>query len=106
MKERPMLHRLIIICAMFTLAVTCVCAQDLNSLPEYKPEYKVVGPIRSIGGTLGGQYKIWEEGFRKFHPEARFSDNLASSESSLGGLYTGAADLGPSGHDAELMDLL
>lgn len=50
--------------------------------------------------------KIWEEGFRKYHPEVRFVDNLLSSEASIGGLYSGAADLGPSGHDAELMDLL
>jgi phosphate transport system substrate-binding protein len=31
---------------------------------------------------------------------------LVSSESSIGGLYSGASDLGPSGHEAELMDLL
>jgi len=81
-------------------------AQDLNSLPEYKPTQNIVGPIRNIGGTLGGQLKIWEEGFRKYHRNVRFVDNLMSSEASIGGLYTGAADLGPSGHDAELMDLL
>jgi phosphate transport system substrate-binding protein len=100
------LQRSLITIALIALAVTCARAQDLNSLPEYKPAQKVVGPIRNIGGTLGGQLKIWEEAFRRYHPNVRFVDNLMSSESSIGGLYTGAADLGPSGHDAELMDLL
>jgi|SRR5215813_2215531 len=99
-------HRFLIVAAAVAFAAACASAQDLNSLPEYKPERKVVGPIRSIGGTLGGQFKIWEEGFRKYHPDARFVDTLVSSESAIGGLYSGASDLGPSGHDAELMDLL
>jgi phosphate transport system substrate-binding protein len=76
------------------------------TLAPYKPEREVVGPIRSIGGTLGGQYKRWQDAFHRYHPGVRFMDNLSSSESSIAGLYTGAADLGPSGHDAELMDLL
>jgi len=80
--------------------------QDLSSLPPYRPERKVAGPIRNIGGTLGGQLKVWEEGFRRYHPDIRFVDNLLSSEAAIGGLYSGASDLGPSGHDAELMDLL
>jgi phosphate transport system substrate-binding protein len=78
----------------------------MSSLPEYKPEQKVFGPIRSIGGRMVGQYKIWQEGFLKYQPNVRFSDSLASSESAIAGLYTLASDLGPSGHDAELMDLL
>jgi phosphate transport system substrate-binding protein len=101
-----MLRRSAIIFLILALSASCVCAQDLSSLPEYKAEGKLIGPIRSIGGTMGGQYKIWEEGFRKYHPDVRFVDNLVSSEAAIGGLYTLAADLGPSGHDAELMDLL
>jgi len=101
---------------MIALAATTalICANSatekspvgLDSYPEYKIEHRVVGPIRSIGGTLGGQYKAWEEAFRKFHPEARFVDELVSSEASIGGLYSGAADLGPSGREAQVMDLL
>ncbi len=101
-----MTFRFFLACAVVVCSCLFVSAQDLSSLPEYRPQQKVFGPIRSIGGTLGGQYKIWEEAFRKYHPDVRFADNLSSSESSIGGLYTGAADLGPSGHDAELMDLL
>lgn len=83
-----------------------VGAQSLDGYPEYKPERAVVGPIRAVGGTLGGQYRVWEAAFQKIHPEARFIDELVSSESSIGGLYSGASDLGPSGRAAQLMDLL
>ena len=95
-----------IILVVLGLAATWTSAQDLGSLPQYNPQCKVVGPIRSIGGTLGGQFKIWEQGFRKYHPGVQFVDALCSSEASIGGLYSGASDLGPSGHEAELMDLL
>ena len=96
--------RSIVISALLALTANSAGAQQ--SLPEYRPAGKVMGPIRSIGGTLGGQYKIWEEGFHKYHPDIRFVDTLISSEASIGGLYSGASDLGPSGREAELMDLL
>jgi phosphate transport system substrate-binding protein len=78
----------------------------MEDYPEYKVEHEVVGPIRSQGGTLGGQYRVWEEAFKKYHPQARFIDELVTSESSIGGLVSGASDLGPAGREAELMDLL
>ena len=101
---------MIALTATTALICTQVAAENraisLDSYPEYKIEHQVVGPIRSIGGTLGGQYKAWEEAFRKFHPEARFVDELVSSEASIGGLYSSAADLGPAGREAQVMDLL
>src|SRR5258708_5057613 len=102
--KTTILLRSVFISALLSLASASAAAQQ--GLPEYRPASKVMGPIRSIGGTLGGQYKIWEEGFRKYHPDIRFVDTLISSEASIGGLYSGASDLGPSGREAELMDLL
>ena len=96
--------RVILTCTVLSLAPLRGRAQD--SLSDYRPETDVSGPIRSLGGTLGGQYKVWETGFQRYHPGIRFVDTLISSEASIGGLYSGASDLGPSGREAELMDLL
>jgi phosphate transport system substrate-binding protein len=37
---------------------------------------------------------IWEEGFRRFHPEITFANNLKSTVSAIAGVYTGVADVG------------
>lgn len=79
---------------------------DPGDLPHYKPAKTVYGPIRTVGDALGGQWKAWEQGFARFHPNVRFIDNLTGSEASVGGLVSEASDLGPNGRDATLMDLL
>ncbi len=38
--------------------------------------------------------KLWEEGFRKYHPGVRFDDKLLTSAAAIAGLYTQCADLG------------
>jgi len=96
--------RVIIACALLSLAPLRGLTQEV--LSGYRPETNVSGPIRSLGGTLGGQYQVWENSFQKYHRGIRFVDTLISSEASIGGLYSGASDLGPSGREAELMDLL
>lgn len=97
--------RLGLACAVSAASV--LASADLqDGLPAYEAERRVSGPIRSIGGTLGGQIRVWEERFLKYHPEIRFVDSLWSSEASIGGLYSVASDLGPSGREAQLMDLL
>src|SRR5260370_40815015 len=83
--ETTILLRSVFIAALLSLASVWAAAQQ--GLHEYRPARKVMGPIRSIGGTLGGQYKIWEEAFQKYHPGIRFVDTLISSEASIGGLY-------------------
>jgi len=30
--------------------------------------------------------KNWEDGFRKYHPDVKFEDNLVSSAAAMGGL--------------------
>jgi phosphate transport system substrate-binding protein len=37
---------------------------------------------------------MWEDGFRRFHPEITFADKLKSTVSAIAGVYTGVADLG------------
>jgi phosphate transport system substrate-binding protein len=73
---------------------------DLSGLPEYKPAARMSGTIRQWGSnyiadSMLGKYL--EEGFRKYHPEVRFEDNLKSTFIGMAGLYTGQADLAPMG---------
>ena len=70
-------------------------ADDLNELPAYVPGPPVSGTIRSWGhGFLRPMMKLWEEGFQKYHPEARFEDRLVTSAAAIAGLYTQRTDLG------------
>jgi phosphate transport system substrate-binding protein len=76
---------------------------DLSGLPEYKPAQKVDGTIRQWGNNYlkdSGLVQVWEEGFRKFQPGAKFEDNLSSSAVAFPGLIAGVADLAPMGRQA------
>lgn len=73
---------------------------DLSGLPEYKPSAPLSGVIRQWGSnyiadSMLGRYL--EEGFRKYHPNVTFQDNLKSTFIAMAGLYTGQADLAPMG---------
>lgn len=78
-------------------AVLCVrstSAQELSSLPEYKPEQRVSGVIRSWGSDqMGTLLKYWEEGFRKYQPGVCFSDTLKGTATAQFGLQEWVADL-------------
>src|SRR5262245_41591792 len=77
----------LVACAAVVFLVNLVSAQDLSSLPEYKPEQKVSGVLRSWGNKqMATLMKYWEEGFRKYHPEVFFTDNLKGSASAMLGL--------------------
>lgn len=70
-------------------------AQQLDALQPYQPTQQVSGTIRSWGhGFLKVMMKDWEEGFKKFHPDIQFEDDLVSSAAAMAGLYSGRADLG------------
>ena len=72
---------------------------SLDGLPQYKPEQKVTGTIRIWGlnyMTDGNVAKYWEEGFRKYHPDAKIEWNTPSALVAVPGLITGLADLGAS----------
>lgn len=94
--------------AVFTLSLigTAAGGQSATSLPHYKPEGKISRVVRIFGGELGGMVKIWEDGFRKYHPEARFEDTLPTSDGATAGLITGVADIGVSGREPTLTEFL
>ena len=81
-------------------------AQDLESLPRYRPEKTVVGTLRIFGSDLAGQIQAWEKGFSRFHPRVRFTNRFPSSDGAVGGMISGVADLGPSGRELVLTEYL
>ncbi|MGH9643573.1 MAG: PstS family phosphate ABC transporter substrate-binding protein [Terriglobales bacterium] len=85
--------------------VTTAVAQD-DSLAPYKPGTHVTGSIRIFGSDLGGMVKAWEEGFRKFQPDASFNDQFPSSDGAEGGLIAGVADIGSAGREPFLTEYL
>jgi phosphate transport system substrate-binding protein len=91
---------------VFVVATACAHAQSLDSLPEYKPEQTISGVIRNYGTPLAGVVQVWEEGFRKFHPEIRFEDQFPTSEGGVAALITGVADIGTGGREPGLTEFL
>jgi phosphate transport system substrate-binding protein len=80
--------------------VSVACAQDLSTLPEYRPEASVSGVIRSWGSNrMGTLMKYWEEGFRRYQPGVWFQDTLKGSASAQFGLAVNVADLALSGRE-------
>jgi phosphate transport system substrate-binding protein len=60
----------------------------------YQPSQPVSGDIRIWGSPADrGLVTLWEEGFRKHHPEARVVASLYGPESALASIYTGVADI-------------
>jgi len=78
----------------------------LDGLPRYQSEQPVSGTIRNFGFGLGGVLALWEEGFRKLHPDVRFTDHLPTSDAAIPALVTGVADLAPDGGEATLTETL
>ena len=78
---------------------------ELNDLPHYVPEVKIVGVVRLVGSELKNAVDQLAEGFRHYHPEARVSTNfMTSSEGGIAGLYCGISDVAPMGDDAKITD--
>jgi phosphate transport system substrate-binding protein len=86
--------------ALAAIATSTAFADDLNSLPEYKPSQTVTGTIRALGNYhMGILMQYWEEGFRKFHPGVRFEDKLLGTANAIAGLYLETADLALMGRE-------
>jgi phosphate transport system substrate-binding protein len=73
-------------------------AEDLSSLPEYRPQAQVSGVIRSWGSKqMGALLKNWQQGFLKYQPRVFFVDSLNGTASAQFGLHVNVADLALSG---------
>ena len=75
------------------LALACAAASALA-------QESLDGVIRTWGhgsrtqDFIGALARSWENGFRKSHPGVRFETTLRGNLTAIGGLYTGAADIG------------
>src|SRR5260370_41500635 len=95
------MRRLLITMAMMlSLLAVNVEAQNLDNLPPYKPEASVSGKLVAWGNPeQKAVWNHWREGFSKHHPKVQFEDNLKSSATISGALFTGAANLGVAGRE-------
>src|SRR5438034_1560751 len=84
----------IIVAAM--LAFTAVAA-------PYQPQQQIRGDIRIWGSPEDGDLvKLWDEGFRKHHRDARIVARLHGPESAMAGIYCDVADIAFVGRELRL----
>jgi phosphate transport system substrate-binding protein len=95
----------ILLCAV-ALQGSAHAAFDPSQLPAYQPQSRVSGVIRNYGFGFGGLLKVWEEGFRKHHPEVTFQDVLVTSDAAFPAMVTGVTDLAPDGGEPALTEWL
>lgn len=101
------MKQLLTLLAGLSLAGGLVAGEfDLRDLPAYQPQQKVTGVIRNYGFAFGGLLKVWEEGFRKYHPDVTFADTLPTSDAAFPALVTGVTDLAPDGGEPAITELL
>jgi phosphate transport system substrate-binding protein len=90
-----------------TVAPVSAAEQDpLAGLPHYRSASGISGVIRNFGFGFGGLLKVWEDGFRKLHPEVAFQDSLPTSDAAFPALVTGVTDLAPDGGEPALTETL
>lgn len=95
------------LCALALAAASCgTGAVASEPLPRYVPAQPVSGLIRNYGFGLGGVLKLWEEGFRQYHPGVTFHDTLPTSDAAFPALVTGVADLAPDGGEPAITETL
>ncbi len=99
-EDTDMSRRALVLFAFLLGCSSFAIAQNLDSLPSYAPQLKVSGTIRSWGNDYEDKLmQQWADGFHKFHPDVKFSNNLMSTATAIAGLYTNNADLGLMGRE-------
>jgi phosphate transport system substrate-binding protein len=78
------------------LAFTAIAA-------PYQPQQQIRGDIRIWGSPEDGDLvKLWDEGFRKHHRDARVVARLHGPESAMAGIYCDVADIAFVGRELRL----
>ncbi len=80
---------------VLALAMALDCsAQGNPALPDYKPQARLSGTIRSAGNDqMAGLMKRWERAFAKYHPDIRFVDTLHGTAAGIYGIEMRTADV-------------
>lgn len=76
---------------------------DLSGLPEFKPGPALAGTIRQWGSNYladSALAKYFEDGFRRYQPGVKFSDNLSSTFIGMASLYMKRSDVAAMGRRA------
>ena len=93
------------------LLVIALTLNGASALAQEKPpadhtERQISATIRIWGSrNWKSILTAWEEGFRKYHPNACFDTQLYGNASAIGGLYTGAADIAIMTRDIESTEI-
>lgn len=75
----------------------------LSQIPNYKPEFHVVGRLPIAGSPLMGLIPRLVKGFEKYQPDAKISMNFETeSEGAIGMLDAGVSEIAPMGDDAKI----
>jgi phosphate transport system substrate-binding protein len=93
-----MMSRRIILGFVWLLCITAVAVSQ--SMPEYQPQHRVSGLIRTLGNFhMEKLLSFWEEGFRKYHPDVRFDNKMFGTANAIAGLYLETADVALMGRE-------
>lgn len=77
-----------------------LCPSWIYAQTAYHPQTQDSGTIRSWGSAqMSDLMRLWEQDFRRSHPEVSFQDKLNGTVSGMAGLYSGVADLALMGRE-------
>ncbi|MFI5356617.1 MAG: PstS family phosphate ABC transporter substrate-binding protein [Opitutales bacterium] len=94
-----------LLAALLALPAFVLLAQAGEALPDYRPETKVTGVIRSWGNPqMAATLHQWQAGFRRYHPGIQFTENLQGTGMAIAGLSEWTADLALMGRQIDTFE--
>src|SRR5262249_25975962 len=100
---RLLARQALMVLAIVALAATRAYPQSLELLPQYKPEQKGSGVIRTFGIPMIGMGETWAGGFRRYPSDVHF-EHTDSNAAGIAGLFTKVADIDTSGREPALTE--
>lgn len=86
--------------AIWILIALAAATSARADYPDYVPTREVHGPLRVWGsGNMARVLRAWEAGFRRYHPDATFTESLKGSSTGIFGLTENVADFAVMGRE-------